>query len=107
MKYVNKLSDAELIDICKSFMAPEDKFVDVAIERYDDSIELIGHIRIEEEDEEYADADGYIEIEECYSLMDYYAKSYNHSGDMTNKLRAILYSKFGISYAEDFLFISF
>lgn len=104
MKYVNKLTDEELTELYKSFMANGDKFVDLSITRFDDEIALEGHIRIPEEDEEYADEEGYCEIDEDYSITDYRVKAFNHSGDMSKKLREFLYKKFGVQYAEDFLF---
>lgn len=103
MKYVSQLTDEELTEIYKSFMASDDKFVDLSITRFDDEIALEGHIRILEEDKEYADEDGYCEIDEDYSITDYKAKAFNHSGDMSKRLREFLYKKFGIQYAEDYL----
>ena len=103
MKYVNQLSNEELTEIYKSFMTTDDKFVDLSITRFDDEIVLEGHICIPEEDKEYADEDGYCEIDEDYSITDYNAKAFHHSGDMSKKLRKFLYKKFGVQYAEDFL----
>ena len=103
MKYVNQLSNEELTEIYKSFMAPDDKFIDLSITRFDHEIALEGHICIPEEDEEYADEDGYCKIDEDYSITDYNVQAFHHNGDMSKKLRKFLYKKFGIQYAEDFL----
>ena len=103
MKYVSQLTDEELTEIYKSFMCDEDKFVDLSITRFDDEIVLEGHIRIPEEDKEYADEDGYCEIEEDYSITDYQAKAFYHDENMSKRLREFLYKKFGIKYAEEFL----
>lgn len=106
MKYLSKLTDVELTEIYKSFMTSTDKFVDLTITRAENSITLEGHIRILEEDKEYADEEGYCLIDEDYEITDYNAKAYNHSGNMSYKLREYLYGKFGIEYAKDFLFMN-
>lgn len=104
MKYVNQLTDEELTEIYKSFMGSDDKFVDLEIRRYEDEIMLEGHIKIPEEDEEYADEDGYCEIDEDYSLKDYHAGAFHHSGNVDDTYRRWMYKKFGKEYAEDYLF---
>lgn len=106
MKYLSKLTDAELTAIYKSFMISTDKFVDLTITRDENSITLEGHICIPEEDEEYADEDGYCLIDEDYEITDYDAKAYHHSGNMSYKLREYLYEKFGVEYAKDYLFMN-
>lgn len=106
MKYLSKLTDAELTAIYKSFMLSTDKFVDLTITRDENSITLEGHICIPEEDEEYADEDGYCLIDEDYEITDYDAKAYHHSGNMSYKLREYLYEKFGVEYAKDYLFMN-
>ena len=68
-------------------MAPGDKFIDLSITRFDYEIALEGHICIPEEDEEYADEDGYCKIDEDYSITDYNVQSFHHSGDMSKELR--------------------
>ena len=79
MKYLSKLTDAELTAIYKSFMTSTDKFVDLTIIRDENSITLEGHIRIPEEDKEYVDEEGYCLIDEDYEITDYNVKSYHHS----------------------------
>ena len=106
MKYLSNLTDAELTAIYKSFMISTDKFVDLTITRDENSITLEGHICIPEEDEEYADEDGYCLIDEDYEITDYDAKAYHHSGNMSYKLREYLYEKFGVEYAKDYLFMN-
>lgn len=106
MKYLSKLTDAELTAIYKSFMTSTDKFVDLTIIRDENSITLEGHIRIPEEDKEYVDEEGYCLIDEDYEITDYNVKSYHHSENMNYKLREYLYGKFGIEYAKDFLFMN-
>lgn len=104
MKYASKLTDEELTELYKSFMGEDDKFVDLSITRGETEISLEGHIRIPEDDEEYADEDGMCEIEEDYSVSDYHTKAYHHSGCMDKKYREYMYKKFGTKYAEDYLF---
>lgn len=106
MKYLSKLTDAELTAIYKSFMTSTDKFVDLTIIRDENSITLEGHIRIPKEDKEYVDEEGYCLIDEDYEITDYNVKSYHHSENMNYKLREYLYGKFGIEYAKDFLFMN-
>ena len=106
MKYLSKLTDAELTEIYKSFMTSTDKFVDLIITREENSITLEGHIRIPEEDKEYADEEGYCLIDEDYEITDYNVTAYHHSGNMDYKFREYLYEKFGVEYAKDFLFMN-
>lgn len=106
MKYLSKLTDAELTEIYKSFMTSTDKFVDLMITRDENSFTLEGHIRILEEDKEYADEEGYCLIDEDYEITDYNVKTYHHFGNMNYKLREYLYGKFGIEYAKYFLFMN-
>lgn len=103
MKWVTQLSDEELTALYLSFMGEQDKFVDLTITRSESSIGLEGHIRIPEDDEDYADEDGMCEIDEDYDITDYHVKSYHHSGNMTNVFRSYMYKKFGIAYAEEYL----
>lgn len=44
------------------------------------------------------------EIDEDYSITDFYVKAYHHSGNMNNKFREYMYKKFGAKYAKDYLF---
>lgn len=104
MKWVSKLTDEEITEIYKSFMGETDKFVDLSITRSEDDITLEGHIRIPESDADYADEDGMCEIDEDYSITDFYVKAYHHSGNMNNKFRKYMYKKFGTKYAKDYLF---
>ena len=104
MKWVSKLTDEEITEIYKSFMGETDKFVDLSITRSEDDITLQGHIRIPESDADYADEDGMCEIDEDYSITDFYVKAYHHSGNMNNKFRKYMYKKFGTKYAKDYLF---
>lgn len=104
MKWASKLTDEEITEIYKSFMGETDKFVDLTITRSEDDITLEGHIRIPESDADYADEDGMCEIDEDYSITDFYVKAYHHSGNMNNKFRKYMYKKFGTKYAKDYLF---
>lgn len=104
MKWITKLTDDELIELYKSFMGKDDKFVDLTITRDESDITLEGHIRIPESDVDYADENGMCEIDEDYSITDFYVKAYHHSGNMNNKFREYMYKKFGAKYAKDYLF---
>lgn len=111
MKYVNQLTDNELTELYKSFMSPNEKFVELSIGRYDDDkIWLEGYIRIPVDEyeysanDEYADDDGYCEIEESYPITDYNAESFFSNENVSKQLREFLYKKFGAKYAEDYLF---
>ena len=103
LKYANQLTDEELTEIYKSSMCNEDKFVDLKITRYPQFISLEGHIRIPEEDKEYADEEGYCLIDEDYAIDDYTAEAFYHGDNMSKRLREFLYKKFGIKYAEEYL----
>ena len=104
MKYVNQLSDEELIEIYKLFLSPEDKLVDLDITRFDHEICLDGHISIPDDDPEYADETGRMTVEDNYSLTDYDVRVYCHSGYVTDEYRKYMYKKFGVNYAIDYMF---
>lgn len=101
MKYINKLTDEELTDLYKLFLGKDDEFVDLTIIRYENSIDLEGHIRIL--DNEEGAINGMIEIDEDYEITDYNIKVFHHSGDMTKLFREYMYKKFGSKYAKDYL----
>lgn len=68
LKFASQLTDEELTEIYKSFMCEKDKFVDLTITRCEFGIALEGHIRIPEEDPDYADEDGMCLIDEDYGI---------------------------------------
>lgn len=102
MKYVNKLTDEELTELYKSFLAKNEEFVDLIIIRYDDSIGLEGHIRILNDKENISDK--ITEIKDNYDITDYNIKVFYRSESMTNLFRKFMYKKFGNKYAKDYLF---
>ena len=102
--FVSQLTDEELTEIYKFFMSEKDQFVDLIITRCTGiDISLEGHIRIPEEDPEYADEDGMCLIDEDYSITDFFVKAYNHSGNMNPRFRKWMYERFGKEYAEVYL----
>ena len=104
LKFASQLTDEELTEIYKSFMCEKDKFVDLTITRCEFGIALEGHIRIPEEDPDYADEDGMCLIDEDYSIDDFHVKAYYHSGNMNPHFRKWMYNRFGTEYAEAYLF---
>lgn len=101
MKYANKLTNNELIELYKSFMSKDDEFVSLDITRCEDSISLEGYIKIPDDEEDAID--GMIEIDEDYEITDYTIKAFHHSGNMTKQFRMYMYKKFGDEYAKDYL----
>lgn len=104
LKFASQLTDEELTEIYKSFMCEKDKFVDLTITRCEFGIALEGHIRIPEEDPDYADEYGMCLIDEDYSIDDFRVKAYYHSGNMNPRFRKWMYKRFGTEYAEAYLF---
>lgn len=101
MKYINQLTDEELTDIYKLFLASDGEFVSLEIGRFDDSIELTGIVK-EPDDECEGEM---LELEDDYSLTDYTVAAYHHSGGAScqREFREWMYKKFKIKYAKEFL----
>ena len=99
MKYINKLNDEELTELFKLFMATDEEFVSLEIDRYDFFISLNGIVRIPD-DENDGDM---IAVEDNYDISDYNVKVYSHSGNVTKDYRKYMYKKFGYKYAKDYL----
>ena len=99
MKYANRLTDEELTEIFKLFMADDEEFVSVDIDRYDYEINLEGIVRFPDDDE----PGEMLEVEDSYELTDFNVKVYTHSGNVTKRYREYMYNKFGEEYAKDFL----
>ena len=89
----------ELTELFNLFMATDEEFVSLEIERYDFCISLNGVVKIPD-DENVGDM---VELEDNYDLSDYNVKVYTHSGDVTKEYRKYMYKKFGYKYAKDYL----
>lgn len=105
MKYVNQLTDEELKEIYSLFLCDGGKVVSVEITRYEDCIDLDGSVKEPDNDNQFDTEDGYIEVEDNYSLTDYFVKTYNHSGGLycQKEFRKWMYKKFKTKYAKEFL----
>lgn len=99
MKYVSQLSDKELEEIFRVFMADDDVFESLEICRFDNCIDLNGAISFPDNE----NPGDMLTVEENYSLTDYDVKVYTHSGDVTQEYRKYMYSRFGDVYAKEFL----
>lgn len=100
MKYLNKLTDTEITDIFKSFMATDAEFVSLDIDRYEDSVELNGVVK----EPDFENPEEMMELEESYSLDDYNVKAYDHSGgyECQKNYRKYMYKKFKTKYAKEY-----
>lgn len=102
MKYLNKLTDDEIIELMQPYIKHGFRQV-VSIDRFNDCIEL--YVEIEIEDDEYKD--GTIILEDGYSLMDYDVRIYNYQNNNAKedlkKYRKWLLNRFGNQYALDYL----
>ena len=99
MKYISKLTDDELTEIFKSFMADDEEFVSLEITRFDNDISLEGVVKIPDDEM----PNEMIEVEDSYELTDFNVGVYSHSGDVTKRYREYMYNKFGNEYAKDYL----
>ena len=105
MKYVNQLTDEELKEIYSLFLCDGGKVVSLEITRCEDCIDLDGYVKEPDSDNQFDTEDGFIEVEDNYSLTDYFVKTYCHSGGSycQKKFREYMYKKFKTKYAKDFL----
>lgn len=99
MKYVNQLTDEEITELFKMFMAEDEEFISLEITRYENEIALEGKVEFPD-DEEPGEM---IEVEDSYDLTDYYVRVYTHSGNVTKRFREYMYKKFGNEYAKEYL----
>lgn len=97
MKWINKLNNKDLEEIYSLFIGENSKIIDLEIFRKGNSIDFYGTIRILCEDEEY------YEVQDDYTITDYRAVVYDHSGSVVLDYRKYMYKKFGEEYARDFL----
>src|SRR5574344_2630385 len=76
-----------------------------SVRRCEDCIDLDGYVKEPDSDNQFDTEDGFIEVEDNYSLTDYFVKTYCHSGGSycQKKFREYMYKKFKTKYAKDFL----
>ena len=98
MKYASKLSDSELTEIFKLFMADDEEFVSIDISRCNIDISLEGIVKIPDEE-----SGEMIEVEDYYEITDYNVRILTYLGNVTTTYREFMYKKFGEEYAKDFL----
>lgn len=105
MKYVNQLTDDELREIYSLFLCDGGEVVSVNITKHDDCIDLCGIVREPDTDNQFDTKDGFLELDDDYTLTDYYVKVYHHSGGVycQKKFRQWMYKRFKTRYARDFL----
>ena len=105
MKYLNQLTDDELKEVYALFLCDGGIVVSVDIERYEDFIELNGFVKEPDVDNNFETEDGYIEVEDDYTLTDYTVRAHHHSGGYycQKKYREYMYKKFKGKYAKDYL----
>lgn len=105
MKYLNRLTDEELKEIYSLFLCNGGIVVSVDIDRDEDFIDLNGVIKEPDTDNNFDTDDGYIEVEDEYTITDYDVKAYHHSGGAycQKKFREFMYKKFKSKYAKDYL----
>jgi|GEM_PF-1231747 len=98
MKYVNKLTDEEIIDLFKLFMGEDEVFVTATVSKYDKCIDIIGKVQVPSDIE----PDKMIEVEDVYGLYDFNVKAYTHSRNVKRQYREYMQQKFGNEYASDY-----
>lgn len=98
MKYVNRLTEAELFEIFK-LCSWDSVTYELEVVKGDDSIDLYGYIYIEDPE----DPDETIKVQDNYELTDFNVRVYDHSGNPTYDYRKWMYNKFGDEYAKDYL----
>lgn len=100
MKYANRLTDKELLELYKILTDTDAKIIDLSITKFAHSIALDGVIQIPDNEFEGE----YLTIDDNYEINDFYVKVFDHSGNCTFDYREYMYSKFGNEYATDYLF---
>lgn len=102
LKYINQLTEDQLIELIKIFTGDTYReLLDLVIE--EDKIDVI--VRVEEEDSECEE--GYLSLEDSYTLFDYDVKIWDYycsnKADLIRQYREKLLNRFGNQYALDYL----
>lgn len=101
MKYANRLTDDDLMELYKIFAGDGAEIVSLDITRSKNGIALEGFIKIP--DDEEGSEDGMIEVDDDYEITDFDVRIYHHSGNLTKEYRTFMYKRFGNEYAKDYL----
>lgn len=102
LKYISQLSDEQLIELVKIFAGDEYREL-LDLYKCDEKIDVT--IRVELDDDE--NEEGFISLEDSYTLYDYDVKIWdyqcNNKKELIRKYREKLLNMFGNQYALDFL----
>jgi hypothetical protein len=102
LKYISQLNDEQILDLIKIFTKDDYREL-LYLDRYEEEIEVT--IRIELDDDE--NEEGYISLEESYTLYDYDVRIWDYlctnKRELIKKYRKMLLDMFGNQYALDYL----
>lgn len=105
MKYLDQLTDKEIENYYKnSLLEPEGKVKEIKITRTRTEVELYAIVEVPEFEEELKEVQETTEIEDLITLTDYEVIEGRIQRKATKEYRKYMYKKFGVQYAEDFLF---
>lgn len=105
MKYINQLTNQEIVDCYKdNLLEPEGKVKEAKVTRTKTDLELYAIVEVPEFEEELKAEQETTEIEDLITFTDYEVIEGKIQRKATKKYRRFMYEKFGKQYAEDFLF---
>lgn len=105
MKYVNKLTNQEILEYYKNnLLEPEGKIKKSKITRTRAELELYAIVEVPEFEEDLKLEQETTEIEDLITFTDYNIIEGRVQQEATKKYRKFMYEKFGKQYAEDYLF---
>lgn len=105
MKHINKLTNQEILEYYKNnLLEPEGKIKKSKITRTETEIELYTIAEVPEFEEDLKSEQETTEIEDLITFTDYNIIECRVQRKATKKYREFMYKRFGIQYAEDYLF---
>lgn len=105
MKYLDQLTDKELENYYKSnLLEKEAKIKEIKITRTRTEVELYAVVEVPEFEEDLKAEQDTTELEDLITFTDYEVIEGRIQRKATKEYRKYMYQKFGIQYAEDFLF---